>query len=651
MYLDSIEISNYRQYYNTQKITFGYTENNNLIIIEGDNGRGKTTLVNALTWCLYGQELHDKTERTEPLYNLSYGEELLEKNEEFLTVRVKIKLYEIINNEKEFFNISRDIEYQQTIDSKWTTNHQTNLVVEKGGEFFRANEAQYLIQDIIPQEMFSYFFFNGATLANYFDTSSELNLKKSVKEISQLDLLDTVYEHINGTLTELNKQYKAKKPVGEKNYNELIHKKSIEKSELENKQKKVKEDIEKAIINIHNCEEELGNNNSEAISKLNNDRKQLKESLEKSNALLKKNNEEYENLILDLYPLTMLFEELIGAYNIAEKSREKGKIPSDIETNFIKDLIEEGTCICGIDLNDNPNCLNTLKKRMNETSDVTKDLFYTEYNSIVNSLKELKNIEKIEYFRNNIKQISDSIEKDKKQLEDISEKLSKSNEEKVRTLERQLKINTNEKQKLIQKSEELDLAIDKLGKDISSLETEQDTAEKNQALSDELNEEIKFARDALNSINDLSENIQKHIREKINDLTKKQFIDIDKYVDVNINENYKISIEKKAGNLVYPVDLSDGERNLLALSFIMALHNLSGFEIPLIIDAPFEKWDETKRIEFCSGVHEYTKNKQIIFLLTNTQYTTSVRNELFKHVSDEYSLKYENYKTEIVKYE
>ena len=111
-----------------------------------------------------------------------------------------------------------------------------------------------------------------------------------------------------------------------------------------------------------------------------------------------------------------------------------------------------------------------------------------------------------------------------------------------------------------------------------------------------LREKIKFAESAMDIVTDLRKNVQNHIRKKINDKTNQQFTNIDwgynKYTNVNIGNDYKITIKKSSGDEISPGDLSDGEENLLALSFMMALHSLSGFEIPLIIDAPLEKLDK-----------------------------------------------------------
>ena len=55
--IDKISFENYRQY-GTGQIHFKTDGATKLSILIAKNGTGKTTLLNAITWCLYGQELH-----------------------------------------------------------------------------------------------------------------------------------------------------------------------------------------------------------------------------------------------------------------------------------------------------------------------------------------------------------------------------------------------------------------------------------------------------------------------------------------------------------------------------------------------------------------------------------------------------------------
>ena len=54
MILRKLEVTNFRQIYGTNEISFAPPGDSNVTVILGTNGGGKTTLLNAFVWCLYG---------------------------------------------------------------------------------------------------------------------------------------------------------------------------------------------------------------------------------------------------------------------------------------------------------------------------------------------------------------------------------------------------------------------------------------------------------------------------------------------------------------------------------------------------------------------------------------------------------------------
>ena len=61
MKIKEIILYNYKQYYGKQKITFaGYNSGQNVTVIYGENGRGKTSLYRALMYALYGDKSLDQ---------------------------------------------------------------------------------------------------------------------------------------------------------------------------------------------------------------------------------------------------------------------------------------------------------------------------------------------------------------------------------------------------------------------------------------------------------------------------------------------------------------------------------------------------------------------------------------------------------------
>ena len=66
--------------------------------------------------------------------------------------------------------------------------------------------------------------------------------------------------------------------------------------------------------------------------------------------------------------------------------------------------------------------------------------------------------------------------------------------------------------------------------------------------------------------------------------------------------------------------LSAGESLFLALSFISAIRNVTGFKFPLIIDTPLGKVSGTPRYLLSRALPEYLPDEQIIFLATDTEF-------------------------------
>lgn len=53
----NIEINNFRQYYNAININLETSDKNNIILIGGRNGYGKTNFLLSIVWCLFGDKI------------------------------------------------------------------------------------------------------------------------------------------------------------------------------------------------------------------------------------------------------------------------------------------------------------------------------------------------------------------------------------------------------------------------------------------------------------------------------------------------------------------------------------------------------------------------------------------------------------------
>ena len=84
MIIKSLKMNNFRIYKDSITINFA-SGDKNITIIQGNNEVGKTTIMNAITWCLYNKEYY-KLEGKKPIWNSYVADELETGEEDFVEV-------------------------------------------------------------------------------------------------------------------------------------------------------------------------------------------------------------------------------------------------------------------------------------------------------------------------------------------------------------------------------------------------------------------------------------------------------------------------------------------------------------------------------------------------------------------------------------
>src|SRR3989344_5249184 len=54
IYLTRIELENFGPFFKQNETTFDFSDQKNVLLIEGDTGSGKTSFITAISWCLFG---------------------------------------------------------------------------------------------------------------------------------------------------------------------------------------------------------------------------------------------------------------------------------------------------------------------------------------------------------------------------------------------------------------------------------------------------------------------------------------------------------------------------------------------------------------------------------------------------------------------
>ena len=118
----SLRMKNYRQYYGDHKISLA-SDDLNINIIQGENGEGKSNILNAINYCLYLEEPHLKSKSqqmpiisTTAINEANVGDEILmeielelENNDKKHRILRKIfaKKYELSHRDNEFIDVTQ----------------------------------------------------------------------------------------------------------------------------------------------------------------------------------------------------------------------------------------------------------------------------------------------------------------------------------------------------------------------------------------------------------------------------------------------------------------------------------------------------------------------------------------------------------------
>ena len=652
MFIEKVELNNFRRFYGFHKVSFNFNDEKNVTIFSADNNSGKSTFVNALTWCLYGDELHDSKDKTEPYINtviLKEAEEL--DNNPSAKVSVLIKFYEFDEKgKKNFYEITRELTYEKWGDADWMEESHDHVIFEDPfGKTVEDEHAELKTDELIPRDMFRYFFFNGPSMRDYFDYNSDFNLQESIDSISQLDLITEVGRKLTEVNKELIKNRKKNEHEDSSELSQQIDKVQANLMESKKNKKDLKDQQEKALKKKLEYEQKLKEIKAKEVKDLLKDRSKYETDKKTIDSDIKKYKAQYEKLILELFPICALFDPIYNSYASIEKSIEKDAIPENIRDQLLEYIKDKGQCICGADLKEHPECIDEIEQGL-KAEDQINSKFRGESEEFKKILKKLKKIPKIEQISEEINSKEEHLELIKSKLNKISEDLKKTDEDKVKEYEVFYNQFKDDYETFSSDLEDEIVRMENLTTKLASLQKKYDQIEHLDEKSVKINQKIEFCNKLRDIVFDLEDDVRNHIRQKVNKQTKTQFISIksDEYCDVLLDEAYNVTVIENNGNEVTPDDISDGIENLLALSFIMALHSINGFDLPLIIDAPFEKLDNKQRLNFIDNLHSFTEDRQVVFLFTDSQYTPQVRANMKHIVLDEYELiKTDNKKTTI----
>ena len=193
--IEKIEFSNYRQYKNS-KINFKNNGVYNMHILRAKNGTGKTTFLNGIVWCLYGKEyfLSDSSKALRIVNESAIQDANVD---DIVEASVKIT---IVDDDNKRIVFDRSLSFKVVTEalterkkalpitpssifkvSEIPINSSENSTIYESDE-----DTKNIVQQYFNEDIYSYYFFDGENLKNYFDSNNSEKVKNSILTLSQL---------------------------------------------------------------------------------------------------------------------------------------------------------------------------------------------------------------------------------------------------------------------------------------------------------------------------------------------------------------------------------------------------------------------------------------------------------------------------------
>ena len=643
MILEELIIRNFRQYYGRQAIEFAKDQKHNVTVIHGENGAGKTALLNALTWCLYGT------------INLPHPEKLLnertaaEMNEgELADAAVILRFTEQ--------NRSYAVRRQQTfikVDGLIEPFGETTIYLQytdENGEFREAKNPQVAIDQILPERMRSYFFFDGERIDNLAKEDNTHEIVDAIRNVMGLEVvergvrrLDAVRKHLQSEFKRLGDTETRGLIEAREKLEERIKELTIKKEQHERNAKAMDEEIKSIDQHLRSLDE---------ARKLQSERDKLNRELENIKQLYKDITERLREHVSRYGYRAFRDRIAFKAGELIEESRARGDIPSGIKEQFVQDLLEEALCICGRDLPEGSQARRKVEEWLRKAGNIAFEDRVIEAASLARRIPEEKDrffqdLQRLMRDRENFARQKASVEE---QLDEISDKLAGQDVSEIANLEHKRRSLYNDMKREISSEGECQALIGQYQRSLSAIDKEIERLEVKQAQASLAKRRLEACNQALSTLKAVYDVAKAHVRgeieQRVNDIFR-DFLRKDFYV--NLTDTYQLVIRKGDESTFVDAAMSQGERQVASLAFIGGLVAIAkerslrgdgvfkGGVYPVVMDSPFGYLDQQYRRNVARGLP--TMANQVVVFVSSSQWSQEVAEEIRPRIGKEYRLK------------
>ncbi|MFD1739511.1 DNA sulfur modification protein DndD [Bacillus salitolerans] len=651
MLIKRLIFDNYKTYYGHQEINFYIPvherEEKNIILLGGLNGAGKTTILKAILYILYGERGISKEEKQKIFSNVINNTFFDEGGRDCSSTLVietdkgedwEIQVKWSFDNYKRLISESRELTVR-----KAGNQHGRKIKIDNIESY------NHIIDKIIPYYASPFFIFDGEEVKEIILRQNSAEMKEAIHKITGMDAYKQLIDDLNQIKS--NIEQTLSKAVSKSKLNNIKTELEVIEKEIDSLELKKN----KALEESQHLEKLIGkakSDRNEKITKNSKSREVIIKEQSKISTELKIACAEFENYYRENIITIILNTQLA-------KLKKQLKLEHDIQLkqtvqeaslkpykNFIEQLLNTP-----IEPALNNSQLIQIKKigeeiwiKENDIKQIVPhdfverhDISNKDYNFITNL--QLKD-------KHHVVTLINKIEKLKKSLEALETEIRNAPESVDITEENEridiLSAKCGEKNLIYKNhSKKLSTAKDKRAALLNQFTRLSDQ----HSDYDETKEQLEYVTCTIKAINKylVEHTVMKanYIKSEFSSILNKLFRKQDEFGKIEFDiETYSIRLYNDRNQEISIQERSAGEMQMISSAFIWALTKASDLSLPMVIDTPLGRLDSYHRNHL---INHYYKDlsEQVIILSTDTEITQEYINIMKQNSYKQYMLDYD----------
>jgi len=350
MKLISMALHNFRQFYGAQSCDFATGDDPKRVVtvFHGYNGSGKTALLNAFVWCLYGTttpdfQADDKLENEAAIAEAPIGAEI--------TVSVSL----VFDRPDGRYRVRRArVSVKEGATQLRTKSDTLDLFhTNDAGELVgvEENEAklQKRISQFLPNALYPFFFFNGERVERIAGEDAYDSVEKGVKTLLDIAIFERGERHLR---TQVERDLTAAlQQLGDAELQRVAK----DLQDLEQAREEIDSQSETHQKNLQALGIEIGDIESkqekiQQLADLTKERDRLRADETKNGIDIVEAKRRFAASLSKSGFLAFAEGILSATETLIVEARRRGDIPAKIKPQFVDDLLAGKVCICGTEI-------------------------------------------------------------------------------------------------------------------------------------------------------------------------------------------------------------------------------------------------------------------------------------------------------------